>query len=124
MRKALLFVALLPWMLAASPIAGGSCGAIGTLAEFVALGDTGCYLHYGVRIYDIAVSLPTPADLSTFSFMGDDIVAPSLGMAEALAWSFPAGATLSISWRAPLPATGGWSGTADFAPHPFAPNST
>jgi len=48
----------------ASPIVGGACGAGGTAAEFVALGQAGCFLDQGARLFDVVVfntQLPPPS---------------------------------------------------------------
>jgi len=108
MRKALILIAALPWMVAASPIAGGPCGGSGTLAEFVAIGDVGCFLLWGERIYDIQVSLPTPVDLSTFLFGGPDSYGWYPPYSEATAHFIPAGATITVHWDAPRPTIGDW----------------
>lgn len=91
----ILFAAALP--LAASPIAGGSCGG-GTLAQFIALGDAGCRLVDGERIYDIRADLPGSADPSQIVFSTGPSTTPG---AEATAHFLPVGALLAISWDAP-----------------------
>ena len=84
----------------ASPISGGSCDGGGTLTEFIALGNAGCFLPHGVRIYDIDVSLPGPADLATFGF-GPDTLNQSYSVANS--GFYPIGAVLTVSYQSPFP---------------------
>lgn len=90
----------------ASPILGGSCYG-GTLAEYIALGDAGCYMTHGERIYDISVDLPAPADLSAFHFAVSDIW--TVRYSEATARLFPVGSVLTVHFQAPSAGvTGDW----------------
>jgi len=102
MHRILLSTLLIAPLVHASPIPGGLCGGTGTLAEFIGLGDVGCKLSHGDRIYDISISLPAPADLSTFLFDADsDGFAFNTAYSEATARFFPINAALTLRWDSP-----------------------